>query len=105
MGQIGHTIFAGGGGWGWGAEGLGKGCVKITLLVSCLQWLTCSFVFIMVEFEKVFYSPDLKMVLIFFVTKVSQKVLCSNEMLCYAMVNDKPGGLSECSHPLPQEIW
>ena len=59
--------------FGVGAEGLGEGCVKITLLVSCLQWLTCSFVFIMEEFEKVLYSPDLKMVLIFFVTKVSQK--------------------------------
>ena len=26
-------------------------------------------------------------------------------MLCYAMVSDKPGGLSVRSHPLPQEIW
>ena len=24
-------------------------------------------------------------------------------MLCYAMVSDKPGGLSVCSHPLPQD--
>ena len=37
--------------------------------------------------------------------KSPKRVVCSNEMLCYAMVNDKPGGLSECSHPLPQEIW
>ena len=26
-------------------------------------------------------------------------------MLCHTMVSDKPGGLSVCSHPLPQEIW
>ena len=56
-----------------GAEGLGEGCVKIMLIVSCLEWLTCLFLFIMVEFEKVLYSPDLKMVLIFLVTKVFQK--------------------------------
>ena len=69
------TLYlGGGGGGGWGGQrDWGRGCVKITLLVSCLQWLTCSFVFIMAEFEKVLYSPDLKMVLIFFVTKVSQK--------------------------------
>ena len=52
---------------------MGEGCVKITLIVSCLEWLTCLFLFIMVEFEKVLYSPDLKMVLIFLVTKVFQK--------------------------------
>ena len=57
----------------------------------------------MVEFEKVLYSPDLKMVLIFLVTKVFQKgamfkwvtvFKLSNEMLRHAMVSDKPGGLS-----------
>ena len=47
-------------------------CVKKTLIVSCLKWLTSLFLFIMVEFEKVLYSPDLKMVLIFLVTKVFQ---------------------------------
>ena len=26
-------------------------------------------------------------------------------MLCHTMVSDKPGGLSVCRHPLPQEIW
>ena len=41
-----HTLFGG------GAEGLGKGCVKITFIVSCLEWLTCLILFIMVEFEK-----------------------------------------------------
>ena len=45
----------------------------ITLIVSCLEWLTCLFLFTMVEFEKVLYSPDFKMVLIFIVTKVFQK--------------------------------
>ena len=36
-----------------------KGCVKITLIVSCLEWLTCLLLFIIVEFEKLLYSPDL----------------------------------------------
>ena len=63
----------------------------------------------MVEFEKVLYSPDLKMVLIFLVTKVFQKgamfkrvtvFKLSNEMLRHAMVSDKPGGLS-VQRPLP----
>ena len=31
---------------------------------SGLEWITCLFLFMMVEFEKVLYSPDLKMVLI-----------------------------------------
>ena len=56
-----------------GAEGLGKRCLKITLIVSNLEWLTCLLLFIIVEFEKLLYSPDLKMVLIFLVTKVFQK--------------------------------
>ena len=47
--------------------------MKITLIVSCLEWLTCLFLFIMVEFEKVLYSLDLKMVLSFLVTKLFQK--------------------------------
>ena len=51
LGQISHVIlshFI----WGGGTEGLGQGCVKITLTVSCLEWLTCLLWFIMVEFEK-----------------------------------------------------
>ena len=40
---------------------------------SCLEWLTCLVLFIMVEFEKLLYSPDLKMVHFFLVTKVFQK--------------------------------
>ena len=47
--------------------------MNMTLIVSCLEWLTCLFLFIMVEFEKVLCSPNLKMVLIFLVTKVFQK--------------------------------
>ena len=49
--SIAHAIY-------WGAEGLGEGYVKITLIVSCLEWLTYLFLFTMVEFEKVLYSPD-----------------------------------------------
>ena len=63
-----YILFRGG-----GAEGLGEGSVKITLIVSCLEWLTRLFLFIMVKFEKVIYSPNLTMVLIFLVTKVFQK--------------------------------
>ena len=34
------------------------------------------------------------------------KCLLSYEMLCHAMVSDKPGGLSVCNHPPPpQENW
>ena len=66
-----HTIFFGGG--GWGAEGLGEGCVKITLIIFFLEWLIYLFLFITVEFEKFLHSPDLKMVPIFLVTKVFQK--------------------------------
>ena len=55
------------------AEGLGEECVKITLIITCLEWVTRLFLFIMVEFERVLYSLDLKMVLIFLVTKVFQK--------------------------------
>ena len=51
---------------------MGEGCVKIMLIVSYLELLTCLISFIMVEFEKLLYSPDLKMVLIFLVTKVFQ---------------------------------
>ena len=47
--------------------------MKITLIVSCLEWLTCLFLFTMVEFEKGTIQPRLKMVLIFLVTKVFQK--------------------------------
>ena len=43
--------------------------MKITLL----EWFTCIFLFIMVEFDEVLYSLDPKMGLIFLVTKVFQK--------------------------------
>ena len=68
----------------------------------------------MVEFEKVLYSGDLKMVLIFLVTiglpkeynvQISKCLTLTHEMLCHAIVSDKPGGLSVCSHPLNQENW
>ena len=65
-------------------------------LVSCLERLTCLHVFIMVEFEKLLYSPDLKMVLFFLLRKSLKRVQCSNEFmffshtdkLCHAMVSD-----------------
>ena len=44
--------------------------MKMTLTVSCLEWLTSLFLFITVEFKKVLYSPDLKMLFIFLVKKV-----------------------------------
>ena len=58
---------------GGGQRDLGEECVKITLIITCLEWVTRLFLFIMVEFERVLYSLDLKMVLIFLVTKVFQK--------------------------------
>ena len=53
--------------------------MKITLIVACLEWLTCLFLFIMVEVAKLLCSPDLKMVLVFLVTKVFLQ--CSNEFV------------------------
>ena len=48
--------------------------MKITVIVSYLEWLTSFFYsLIKVEFEKVLCSGDLKMVLIFLFTKVFQK--------------------------------
>ena len=47
--------------------------MKIRLIVSCLEWLTCSLLFILVEFEKL--QPRFKKkVIIFLVTKVFQRV-------------------------------
>ena len=46
--------------------------MKIMLIVSCLEWLTCFLLFIMVEFEKVPLSLDFKMVLSLLVMKVFQ---------------------------------
>ena len=45
-----HAIF-------WGTEGLGEGCVEIMQIVSCLEWLTCLFLFIMVEFKSYYTAP------------------------------------------------
>ena len=58
--------------------------MKITLIVSCLEWLTCLFLFTMVEFEKVLYILDLKIVLIFLVTKLFQNgAMFNSHMRCY----------------------
>ena len=45
-------------------------------------------VFIMVEFEKLLYIPDLKMVLIFLVTKVFQKGIMFKMSLCFTLTRD-----------------
>ena len=59
-----HAIF-------WEIGGLGEGCVKIMKIVSCLELMTNLFIFIHNGgIQKLLYSPHLKMVLIFFVTKV-----------------------------------
>ena len=34
---------------------------------------------------------------------MSKCLTLTREMLCHAIVSNKPGGLSVCSHPLPQE--
>ena len=47
--------------------------MKITLIVFCLECLTRLLLSTTVEFEKLPYSPDLKMVLIFPVAKIFQK--------------------------------
>ena len=96
----------------WEKEGLGEGCVKITLIDSCLEWLTCLFVFIMVEFEKLLYSPNLKMVLTFLVTKVFQKVAMF-KWVCFTLTWDSlsrngrlhipTAGTHTDSQPLPSE--
>ena len=46
--------------------------MKIMLIVSCLKWVTCFLLFIMLEFEKLPFSHDFKMLLSFLVTKVFQ---------------------------------
>ena len=50
-------------------EGLGEECVKTTLFVSCLEWITCILLFIMVEFEKLLTKYGTT----FLVTKVFHK--------------------------------
>ena len=59
-----------------GGRGIGRGVHEklIMLFVSCLECLTCLLFFIKLCWNYVkSHSPDLKMVLIFLVTKVFQK--------------------------------
>ena len=85
LGQISHTIF-------WGAEELGEGCVIITLIVSCLEWLICLLLFIMVEFEKVAYRTDIT------------QITLSHEMLSHTLVSNMPDGLSVQPPPPPGKL-
>ena len=64
--------------------------MKITLIVSSLEWLTCLFLFIIVEFEKLLSTH------FFLLRKSSKRVQCSNgsvapshEILFHSMVGDK----------------
>ena len=63
------------------------------------------FLFVMVEFKKVLYSPDLKKWYSFFLLRKSSNVQMSKclTLMWYAM--SRNGGLSVCNHPLPQENW
>ena len=70
--------------------------MKITLIVSSLEWLTCLFLFIIVEFEKLLSIPDLKYYSFFLLRKSSKRVQCPNgsvalshEILFHSMVGDK----------------
>ena len=71
-----HTIFILG-----STEIRGGVREKKTLIVSCLECLTRLLLFTTVEFERLPYSPDLKMVLIFLLRKSSKRVQCSNEFM------------------------
>ena len=100
-----HSIFL-------GAEGLGEGWVKIMLIVSCLEWLTCLFLFIMVEFESYFTAPTLKWYSFFLLRKSSKRVHFSNEFMFHSHMKFYVtqwsatrlyGSLSAHSCPLPLE--
>ena len=94
LGQISqsHTLYFGGRRVGGGVRENNAYCFPQER-ISCLEWLTCLFLFIMVKSEKVL--------------KNGTHFSCYKRlpMLCQAMVSDKPSGLSGCSHPLPQENW
>ena len=65
-----YTIF-------WGAEGLREGCVKIMLIVSCLEWL-------MVEFKSDYTARLVKWYSFFLLQKSSKRVQCSNEFMFHS---------------------
>ena len=85
--------------------------MKITLIVSCLEWLTCLFLLIMVEFEKVLYRARLKNGTHFSCYETLPKgynVQLSNcfnsHMRCYAIVSDIPDGISVQPPPDPGKL-
>ena len=76
-------------------------------IVSCVKlWLTCLFLFIMVEFKSC-YIAHLKTVLIFFVPKVFQKgtinVLNEFVSVSHEILTRFYGSLSVYNRPLPSE--
>ena len=89
--------------------------MKITLSIPCLERLTCLFLFIMVEFEKVPYSSDLLRLkngthfpryesLPKGYNVQMSDCLLSHKMLRHAVVRDKPGGLSVQPPPPPGKL-
>ena len=75
-------------------------------MVSCLEWLTSSFLFIIVEFKQLLAIPDLKWYSFFLSRKSFKRVQCSNgsvalwhEILFQAMVDDKVMWWPECVKP------
>ena len=62
-----------------GTEGLGKGCMKIMQIFFCLEliWLTCLFLFIIVQNLKVIIQPPLKNGTLFLLRKSFKRVQCS----------------------------
>ena len=64
----------------------------VTLIVSCLEWLICLLLFIMVEFEKVAYRTDIT------------QITLSHEMLSHTLVSNMPDGLSVQPPPPPGKL-
>ena len=58
--------------WSQFARKAGEGVRESNAYCVLPEWLTNLFLFIIVKFEKLLYSPDLKLALIFLVTKVLQ---------------------------------
>ena len=86
--------------------------MKIMLIVSCLEWLTCLFLLIMVEFKSCYTARTLKEYSFLLLRKSSKKVQCSNEFVFHSHMRfcvtqwsatRFRGSLSLYSCPLPSE--